>query len=102
MATIRAEREKPKRVDVRQAAKAAMEYARTLFPEASGFSLEEVELSEDEKQWLITLGFEVRKEAKSRISNLEDVLNPPRTKYKLFKVDVHSGEVQGMKIRAIE
>ena len=105
MATVKAEREKIKRVDVRQAAKSAIEYFQLLFPEASDFSLEEVELSEDEKYWLITLGFEVAK-TKNPISlykdSLQGLLNPPKTKYKLFKVDVRTGEVQGMKIRSLE
>ncbi len=76
-----------------------MRYFLSLFPQAMGCSLEEVELSDDEKYWLITLGFDAPK--KISASNVTDLLNPPKTKYKVFKVDVHSGKVLAMKIRSL-
>ncbi|HEX3799917.1 MAG TPA: hypothetical protein VH413_14580 [Verrucomicrobiae bacterium] len=97
----------PNLLDVRQAAKSAMEYSQALFPTAINFSLEEAELSEDEKYWLITLGFETPngkpKVAKSNHINLESLLlGGPKAKYKIFKVDATTGKVVSMKIRAME
>lgn len=73
--------------------------------ELTRLGLEEVELTDDEKYWLITLGY--------------DVPNPNRTSspveltvgggssakyirnYKLFKIDTKTGKVKAMKIREI-
>ena len=85
------------RIDVRQAANAAMNYFKGLFPTVRRSSLEEVELSEDGKHWLITLGFDV---PKSLLDAGAQFL-PPKTKYKVFKVDVQTGRVLAMKIRSL-
>ena len=85
------------RIDVRQAANAAMDYFKSLFPTVRRFSLEEVELSEDGKHWLITLGFEVPKSS----PDVDALFLPPKTKYKVFKVDVRTGRVLAMKIRSL-
>lgn len=84
------------KVDVRQAAQAAMQYFQRLFPAVTHFSLEEVELSEDEKYWMITLGYDV-----ARVSG-SIILRPPTTKYKVFKVNATTGEVLAMKIRSLQ
>jgi hypothetical protein len=95
MATAKAE-EKTK-VDVQQAAHAAMRYFQKLFPTVKRFTLEEVELSDDGKFWMITLGYEI-----PRQSSVQVILAPPTTKYKVFKVDVGTGEVVAMKIRSLQ
>ena len=84
-------------MDVKRAAKAASDYFSKLFPTVNQFSLEEVELSEDGNCWLITLGFDTR----SSTSNVVDVFGPPKTRYKVFKVDARTGEVLSMKIRSL-
>jgi len=72
------------------AAKNAMRYLAGFVPGASDVRIEEVELSDDERFWLITLSF-----------------SPPdhpfsmQREYKLFKVDASSGEVKSMKIRQV-
>ncbi len=108
MAIIRSEAKRPK-VDVQQAAEAAVKYFRKFFPDVAGFSLEEVELSEVELYWLITLSFEIpqngkprHKTAKPGVWSVHDLFGVPKAKYKIFKVDSRTGEVLGMKIRAIE
>ncbi len=102
MATItKTEREKTPEIDVRKAAVAATNYFQALFPGVSNFSLEEVELSEDEKYWLITLGVEVRKSTVKYSPDYEDILNPPSTKFKVFKVDRKTGQVLAMKNRSL-
>ena len=83
-------------IDVRHAAQAAMGYFQNLFPRVTNFSLEEAELSDDENCWLITLGFDALKSK----NGLDNFL-PPKTKYKVFKVDAKTGKVLSMKIRSL-
>lgn len=86
-----------KRIDVRQAALAAGEYFKTLYPGVHSYSFEEVELSEDGKYWFITLSFDWTTK-----SNPLGIFQPPKTKFKVFKVNVKTGEVVSMKIRQLE
>jgi hypothetical protein len=87
------------RIDARAAANAAAQYFQQLYPKVSSFGFEEVELSEDEKYWLITLSFEVEANPTAGFALR---LGPPKTKFKVFKVNVRTGEVVSMKIREIE
>ena len=87
---------KKTKIDARDAANAAAEYFKELYPTVTAFSLEEVELSEDGTHWLITLSFEIP------ITNSLMAFQPPRTKFKVFKVDAKSGRVVAMKIRKLE
>jgi len=92
---------KPK-VDARTAANAAATYFRDLYPTVTAFSLEEVELSEDGTHWLITLSFEIGP-SQGLTQGLSILpFQPPRTKFKVFKVDAKTGKVIAMKIRKLE
>jgi hypothetical protein len=64
--------------------------------------LEELELSEDKKFWLITLGFN-RPVPRTKNPLLPEITSSPEYKreYKLFKVDSETGEVKSMKIREV-
>jgi len=76
-------------LDVKQAVEKAQRYLKTLYRN-KGFlnlMLEEVELSSDDRYWLVTLGWDL------------DVMGTRRT-YKVFKIDAETGEVISMKIRA--
>jgi len=97
------EKESSKIIDAREAAKLASVYFQSLLPQVSDFSLEEVELSEDGKFWLITLGFSVI-EKRLGPTTLAAALGSmsPRTKFKVFKVDAQTGKVLSMKIRALQ
>jgi hypothetical protein len=77
-------------IDVRIAAEKASEYFASLYPgnSYSNLRLEEVELTEDEKYWLITLSY-------------MDQHMIPRREYKSFKIDAQTGKVQAMKIRTV-
>ena len=91
----------PKRkpgIDAREAAKAAAEYFRELYPNVIAFSLEEVEMSQDGLFWSITLSFEIP----SKPNNPMHMFQPPKTKFKVFKVDAKTGKVVAMKIRRLE
>ena len=84
-------------IDVRQAAHLASQYFAGLYegPAVSGAQLEEVEITEDEKYWLITLSYPLT-EATALLN-----FNYKR-KYKVFKIDAETGEVLSMKIRKVD
>jgi len=88
------------RIDARQAASAAAAYFRDLYSNVASFSLEEVEFSEHEHCWLITLSFEIP--ANPRLGGVLVQFQPPKTKFKVFKVDAKTGRVVAMKIRKLE
>jgi hypothetical protein len=85
---------------VKDAVRAAEEWVRDLFRDSDlrHFRLEEVQLSDDERRWLITLGWA---EPGVRENGLAAALGrdlPPRV-YKTLEVDADSGLVRSMKIR---
>jgi hypothetical protein len=88
------------RIDARQAASAAAAYFKELYPTVTAFSLEEVELSEDGTHWLITLSFEIP--ANPRLGGVLVQFQPPKTKFKVFKVEAKTGKVVAMNIRKLE
>ena len=89
--------EKKKRLAFNEAANKSFEYLKKIIPDAARPELEEVELSDDDKYWFITLSFD------------GSVAPPPNTfsfltksrLYKIFKVDAYTGEIRSMKIRDI-
>jgi len=98
MATTKSAPVSATRIDARRAASAAAGYFQQLYPNVSSFSLEEVELSEDGDYWFITLSFELG----AKIGGFPVTLQPPKTKFKVFKVNVRTGEVVSMRIRKLE
>ncbi len=97
---IQTESKATKKIDAREAAAAAFQYFKELFSplEVQSVTLEEVELSEDGKTWLITLGYEFR----PKFGGIAATFGPPKTKFKVFKVDTKTGRVVAMKIRKLE
>jgi hypothetical protein len=74
-------------IDAKTAATNASQYLKELLPEPIySLRLEEVELSEDERYWHITLGY------------AENPFGGPRN-YKIFKIDANTARVISMKIR---
>jgi hypothetical protein len=95
---------KKNRIDVKEAAKAAAEYFVELYPDTqySDLMLEEVELSEDEKHWLITLSY-ASQPPPLPPSGLEKLFSKQASRrYKIFKIDAATGKVEAMKIRIFE
>ena len=85
-------------VDVRTAVEAARRYLDNLgdlfgFPDS--LQLEEIEVSPDEKYWLITMGYNRKLE--------EDVFGNPRQErhYKVLRVNRETGQVEAIKIREL-
>ncbi len=85
------------KIDVKTAVESANRYFRSLagmigsINELSNIRLEEVELSDDKRYWLITLGFD---------RSDRSILSSDR-EYKLFKINSETGEVEAMKIREV-
>ena len=99
MASAEASTQSRPQIDVETAARAAREYFRKIYPQINVFSIEEVELTEDDKFWLITLGYEPSN--KEKFAAISEFLPAPKTKYKVFKVNASTGRVLSMKIRSL-
>jgi hypothetical protein len=85
-------------IDVKEAVSRAVAEAKNLYAGQilSDIQLEEVEITEDEKFWLITLGFYIADPSLS--PNLAAALAPKR-EYKVFKIDRMNGNFVSMRIR---
>ena len=79
-------------IDVKQATQKAEKYLTTLVPDVTDIMLEEVELTDDEKFWFITLSYKDPLAGRS-ISNIFGKT------LKVFKIRTDNGEVMAMKIR---
>ena len=83
-------------IDVKQAAQSASGFFWELYRDkgTTDVRLEEVELVEDGKFWLITLSFQPPPTI--------NLLRKQSRQYKTFKVDAQTGQVLSMKIRELE
>ncbi len=88
-------------VDVKQAVSKAIESAQNLYEGSAirDLLLEEVELSEDGKHWLVTIAFSRQDTAKSTTSASSSA-NYERA-YKMIKLRADTGDVVSMKIRKL-
>ena len=94
-------------INVQEAVRLALEYCAPLFGEVERLRLEEVELSEDEKHWLITIGFDdPALSATKKVPSTWSVLGlePRETRiderqYKVVNLDAQTGNVRSVKIR---
>lgn len=86
------------KVTAKQAAQAAVKYLNEVCapPTIENVLLEEIELSEDERYWQITLSFK-----QYPASGLSEIWDAAEKKLRLFKVDARSGKVVSMKIRPV-
>ena len=98
------------RINVKDAVRIAVEYVRGLYApeELLDLRLEEVELSESGKYWLVTLGFvpEIKKQQRPIEPAAGGLLSMLRSQdlereYKVVKINATSGDVQSMKIRQL-
>jgi hypothetical protein len=100
-------------IDIKQAVKNALGYVGTIFPAADIIDprLEEVELSSDERIWLITVSF-IRKNVISpsdtsvlaKIKHMQELTgnySSSDREYKLITIDAETGKPLSMKIRQL-
>ncbi len=100
-------------IDARKAVESAVEYLNSVRDlvdsKLQDIRLEEIELSEDQVSWVVTLGYTVP----AQPSTMDRILNPPSSSllrndpvyvkrdYKTFQVNSETGKVQSMKIRTL-
>ncbi len=92
-------------IDVKEAARLAAEYFANLYDPNTytDLQLEEVELTDDEKYWMITLSYK-KTEEPPKPTQFEKILNLPISggrAYKHFKIAADSGKVHAMTIRKV-
>jgi len=81
----------------------SVKYAESTYNELDRLNLEEIEISDDEKFWLITLGWDVPKKTSKFLLASTDPSTIPLGRpiervYKTFYVDSKNGDVKKMKI----
>ena len=81
-------------MEVKEATDAAAKYLRNFFPSANKIKLEEVEITDDDKYWNITLSYVDIEESLGYLPGSKKF-------YKIFKIDTKKGDVRSMKIRDI-
>ena len=82
-------------IDVQEAVRTASKYLSRLYPSAQlqDMQLEEVELTDDDEFWLVTLSFIFGEPDLARFT--------VSRQYKVFKIRGETGEVVSMKIREL-
>jgi hypothetical protein len=92
-------------INVKEAVNAAYNYLAEMSDliktDLADLRLEEIERSEDERFWLVTLGYD-----RALKNNLLPALGLPerlqyQREYKLLKVNAETGEVEALKIREV-
>ena len=72
----------------------AVSYLKAFYPLAKNVEVDEMELSSDKKQCFMTLSYEVDPNTPSELLSVKK-----STRYKVFQVDLKSGDVLSMKNR---
>ena len=89
-------------IDVRQAVIKAVEYLGSFYEAPiADVRLEEVERTEDEKFWLITLGF-IFPASNNAANGFGALFASTKRTYKVIKINTASGDFVSMKIREAE
>ncbi|HXH11752.1 MAG TPA: hypothetical protein VNP04_18565 [Alphaproteobacteria bacterium] len=83
--------------DVKAAAATAITYFKDLYSDEQlkNIRLEEVWMSDDEKYWYVTVGYDSPTSVRDPLA----ALRQPAREYKLLKVRVEDGRVMEMKVR---
>jgi len=95
-------------ISVKEAVTKAFEYAHDFYKpqEIPQLMLEEVELDEEKKNWLVTLGYKSPRVIQRQTSGLAGVFQPTTEKesvreYKTFRIDGEDGQFISLKIREV-
>lgn len=84
------------KTDLKAATESAVKYLTNIYPEAEFARLEEVELSDDDKYWVLTLSYQAQEAPSQSFITLGT-----KRFFKSFKIDAATGEVRSMKIREL-
>jgi hypothetical protein len=80
-------------IDVKEAAKVAYDYFAELYQgKYHNLAVEEAEITDDEKFWIITLGYDVQ-------GQQTIMAGPSSREYKVLKIEAEAGRVVQMKMR---
>jgi len=91
-------------MEVKEVVDKAVEYINHIYGDAtSGLMLEEIQRSDDNRKWLITLSFTRKKPQSPSIAAFISVsaLEQFERVYKQIQIDAESGEFLGMTIRQV-
>lgn len=80
---------------INELADRSLQYLKEFFPDADKVQLEEIEKTDDNAYWYITLSYE----SSDIPENSNAWLLKKSRKFKIFKIDSVTGEVRSMKIR---
>lgn len=88
-------------IDVKEATQRALGYFGELFPNGyQNLRLEEIEISDDDRYWYVTLGFDVP--PGPSVAGLAQALTGKAERaYKVFKIDAANGKFVSVKIREV-
>lgn len=87
-------------IEMKKVVKTAVQFLDNLYDQAElrNVMLEEIERSEDEGRWLVTLGFDYLQP----FTSITDIINQqgkPQRVYKTIEIDDKTGEALSMKMR---
>lgn len=86
-------------IGIKEAVNVAKDFVKNVFEtDLPELSLEEVQRSDDDKFWLITVGFT---RERNGLPQLAKVVNPYERVYKTIKINAENGEAISMNIREI-
>jgi hypothetical protein len=96
-------------ISIQEAIRSAIEFAEQLYPseKLQDMEIEEIESSDDDQLWLVTLGWQGKPEESFKPSGGgfggggfgAALLGRTRRIYKIFTIDAETGEVISMKMR---
>ena len=82
-------------MEIKEATKNAADYLKSFFPTAERLRLEEVEITDDDSYWNITLSYDDNPD----MEGASFMHTFKKRFYKIFKIDATNGNVRSMKIR---
>lgn len=90
-------------IDIKQAVQAADKFFKELYDKETlkNFLVEEVELSEDEKDWVVTVGFDFGEAHVSEPAQFISKSSTPRAGrvYKAVRIDKETGETLSLRTK---
>lgn len=82
-------------MDAKEAIAIALNYVKDVYPTAADFLIEEIELSDDDSKWFVTISFP---EATLKGEFIRSLMGHPRA-YKIVAIDAKTSIVRSMKMR---
>jgi hypothetical protein len=82
-------------MDAKQAIDIAINYVKAVYPNSSDFLVEEIEISDDDTKWKVTVSFP---EISLKGELTRSLMGHPRS-YKIVTIDAKTGSVRSMKMR---